>query len=130
MELYIKTRDGQPHEHPIFADNFKLAFPDVDTDNLPPEFMRFERVASPTLGPYEKNLRVQYEIGEDGVCRDVWCYDRLTEEEIKAKQDAVKVEWADRTDLDMWYFDEATCSYKPQAPSPEAIERYFAYGDL
>ena len=41
MELFIQIRNGQPFEHPIFGDNFRQAFPDVDVDNLPPEFARF-----------------------------------------------------------------------------------------
>ena len=32
LELYIQIRNGQPVEHPIFADNFKLAFPEVEIE--------------------------------------------------------------------------------------------------
>ena len=53
MKLYIRIKDGQTFEHPIFEDNFREAFPDVDVDNLPDEFAHFERVAPPTLGVYE-----------------------------------------------------------------------------
>ncbi len=75
MELYIQILDGQPHEHPIHGDNFREAFPDIDTSNLPSNFARFERVEAPILGSYETNHRVRDEIGEDGICRDVWYCD-------------------------------------------------------
>ena len=41
MELFIRIKDGEPFEHPIFGDNFRAAFPDIDSDNLPPDFVRF-----------------------------------------------------------------------------------------
>ena len=46
LELYIQIRNGQPHEHPIFADNFRQAFPDVDTENLPDTFANDASVSS------------------------------------------------------------------------------------
>jgi hypothetical protein len=72
MELFICIKDGQPFEHPIFGDNFCQAFPNVDTNNLPPEFARFERIERPTLGIYEIMVLDQptYEL-VDGVCKDV-----------------------------------------------------------
>ena len=53
MELFIRIVDGAPFEHPIMGDNFREAFPHIDTENLPPEFARFVRVAMPTIGVYE-----------------------------------------------------------------------------
>jgi hypothetical protein len=124
MELFIRIKDGQPFEHPIFGDNFREAFPDVDVDNLPPEFARFERVEPPALGAYESNLRVQYERGDDGVYRDVWYSDRMTDEEITAKQDAVKAEWAANGGFASWAFDEATCSFKAPVEYPQDGKLY------
>ena len=46
MELFIQIRDGLPFGHPIYGDNFRQAFPDVDLENLPPEFARFERIVA------------------------------------------------------------------------------------
>ena len=45
MELFIRLVNGEPFEHPIMGDNFREAFPHIDTDNLPSEFARFLRVA-------------------------------------------------------------------------------------
>lgn len=108
MELFIRIKDGQPFEHPIFGDNFREAFPHVDVNNLPPEFARFERVQPPAWGPYDKNQRVQYERGADGVYRDVWHCDPMTPAEIAAKQQAVKDVGAP---FPSWAFNEETCSF-------------------
>lgn len=87
MELFIRVVDGQPFEHPIFGDNFRQAFPDVDVDNLPPEFARFERI--------EQNVQpTTFEVAEstytwvDGIVKDVWTVRPMTaEEEVQKRQD-------------------------------------------
>lgn len=124
MELFIRIKDGQPFEHPIFGDNFRQAFPEVDVNNLPPEFARFERVEPPVWGPYDKNQRVTYERGEDGVYRDTWRCDPMTAEEVKAKQDEVKAQWKESGGFASWVFDEATCSFKAPVPYPETGKFY------
>lgn len=84
LELYIQIRNGQPHEHPIFADNFKLAFPDVDVNILPDTFAKFIRVAQPELGTYEVYEGVTYQwVG--GVVKDVHSVRPMTEEERAGK---------------------------------------------
>jgi hypothetical protein len=80
LELYIQIRDGQPHEHPIFADNFREAFPDVDTENLPDTFAKFIRVGAPVLGTYEVHEGVTYQ-WFDGVVKDVHSVRPMTDEE-------------------------------------------------
>ena len=124
MELFIRIKDGQPFEHPIFGDNFRQAFPEVDVNNLPPEFARFERVEPPVWGPYDKNQSVKYVRGVDGVYRDVWTCERMTEEEIKAKQDEVKAQWAAGPNYTSWVFDEAVCSFKPPVDYPTTGKAY------
>ena len=85
LELYIQIRDGQPHEHPIFADNFKLAFPDVDVNNLPEDrFAKFIRVAQPEIGTYEVYEGVSYQ-WVDGVVKDVHSVRPMTDGERAAK---------------------------------------------
>jgi hypothetical protein len=84
LELYIQIRDGQPHEHPIFADNFKMAFPHVDTQNLPDTFAKFIRVEAPTPGTYEVYEGVTYQ-WVDGVVKDVHSVRPMTDEERAAK---------------------------------------------
>jgi len=80
MELYIRIVDGQPFEHPIFADNFREAFPDVDTNNLPPEFARFVRVPHPEDAGIYQVYEVSYAWVGD-VVKDVWTLREMNEEE-------------------------------------------------
>lgn len=84
LELYIQIRDGQPHEHPIFADNFREAFPDVDTENLPDTFAKFIRVAPPVPDTYEIYEGVTYQ-WVDGVVKDVHSVRPMTDEERAEK---------------------------------------------
>lgn len=90
LELYIKILDGQPYEHPIFADNFKIAFPDVDVNNLPVDsFAKFVRVDVPVLGVYEVYEGVTYQwVGE--VVKDVHSVRSMTDEERAVKTAALE----------------------------------------
>jgi hypothetical protein len=123
MELFIRIKDGQPFEHPILGDNFRQAFPDVDTNNLPAEFARFVRVAAPAVGPYEKNQTVSYQL-VDGAYTDVFTVEQMTAEEIAAKQQAVKDAWAANNGFASWSFNEATCAYEAPTPMPTDGKRY------
>lgn len=84
LELYIQIRDGQPYEHPIFAENFRAAFPGVDTENLPETFAKFIRVEAPVPGTYEVYEGVTYQ-WVDGVVQDVHSVRQMTDEERAAK---------------------------------------------
>ena len=116
MELFIRIKDGQPFEHPIFGDNFRQAFPDVDVNNLPAEFARFVRVAAPVLGPYEKNQTVSYQL-IDGFYTDVFSVEQMTAEEIAVKQQTVKDAWA-LNGFASWAFNETTCAFEAPTPRP------------
>ena len=83
MDLYIQIRDGQPYEHPIHGDNFRNAFPHIDTENLPPEFAKFIRVEKPIYD--RENFKV---VGNEpvyewvnGVVQDVWPVRDMTQSE-------------------------------------------------
>lgn len=122
MELYIRIKDGQPYEHPIFGENFRAAFPKIDVNNLPPEFSRFERVELPSLGVYEVYEGVTYEKFGD-VYRDVHHSRIMTDEEKTTKQNEVKAEWA-KTGFASWTFNEATCSFDPPIAYPKDGQNY------
>lgn len=84
MDLFIQIRNGQPYEHPILGDNFRHVFPELDVNNLPPEFAKFERIQNPrNAGPYEVD-EVSYQ-WVDGVVKDVWTVRQMTQEEKDAK---------------------------------------------
>jgi hypothetical protein len=116
MELFIRVKDGKAFEHPIFGDNFRAAFPNVDTNNLPPEFARFIRVQPPRLGPYEKNQTVSYQL-VDGAYTDVFSCEQMTAEEITTKQNKALAYWAQHG-FPSWTFDAQTCSFIPPKPEP------------
>lgn len=117
MELFIRVKNGQPFEHPIFGDNFRQAFPDVDTNNLPAEFAQFVRAEAPALGAYEKNQTVSYQL-VNGVYTDVFTCEQMTAEEITAKQDQVKADWATNPLFASWTFNETTCAFEAPTPRP------------
>lgn len=85
MELFIRIKDGQPFEHPILWDNFCQAFPNIDVNNLPPEFARFERVEPPALGEFEVYVGVTYEKFGD-IYKDVHHVRDMTPEEKAIKE--------------------------------------------
>ena len=118
MELYIRIIDGQPFEHPILGNNFKRAFPDVDTNNLPPEFANFTRVEIPIPDVYEIYEGVEYQLQEDGSYMDIHSKRDMTAEEKTAKQDDVKDDW-EANGFDSWIFNEDTCSFDPPEPYPD-----------
>jgi len=122
--LFIQMRDGQPYEHPITENNMRLAFPNLDLDNLPDTFAEFERVAPPELGPYEKNLQVSYEL-VDGKYKDVFTKENLTDAEKTEKQNQVKAEWADNNGYASWTFNEDTCAFEPPTPVPDDDKIYY-----
>jgi hypothetical protein len=126
MELFIQIKDGQPFEHPILGDNFRQAFPDIDTNNLPPKFAKFERVDCPVLGEYETLVSENptYEL-IDGVYKDVWRKRDMTAEEREAKKQAAiqaaQSAWASRPQVEnwsAWVFNEETIKYEPPIPRP------------
>lgn len=122
MELYIRLKDGQPFEHPIFGDNFRQAFPHVDTNNLPPEFAKFTRIEPPIVGAYEVYEGMTYGPCATGFT-DVHNVRQMTAEEKTAKQDAVKTQWA-QNGFASWTFNEDTCSFEPPIPRPIDEKRY------
>ena len=122
MELYIRIVDGQPFEHPIIDENFRQAFPDVDTNNLPPTFARFTRVPEPAYGVYEICEGCTYEWDGD-IVTDVHHVRDMTIEEKNAKQEEVKSNWAENG-YASWVFNEDTCSFDPPTPRPTDGEPY------
>ena len=132
MELYIQIKDGQPFAHPIFGENFKEAFPEIDTSNLPPEFARFVRVEAPIAGLYKVVELAGYEF-IDGAWTDAWTTRDMTQTEREAfdedtkhlrlaKIKAAKDLWdslPNRNNFIAWSYDETSNAYQPPIPRPE-----------
>ena len=123
MELFIKIENGQAVNHPIMEDNFRQAFPEIDTNNLPSNFARFIRVDAPALGVYEKNQTVTYQL-QNGVWTDVYACEQMTQEEIVALQNQVKDEFAQNYNFASWTFNEATCQFEPPISCPNDGKPY------
>lgn len=132
MKLFIRIKNGQPFEHPIFEDNFRQAFPDVDVNNLPSEFARFERVECPVLSMYEVMVSETptYELIDDA-WKDVWHKRKMTTEEREATKQAalqsVQSSWASRPQVEnwsAWIFNEDTLTYEPpiMRPAPDQVK--------
>jgi len=125
MELFIKIdENGQAVDHPIIGSNFREAFPDIDVNNLPSNFARFERVPAPMPNVYEKNHRVTYQKRPDGVWHDVHSCDLMTREECIALQDQVKANFAAAAGFASWTFNEFTCRFDPPVPFPNNGKNY------
>ncbi len=124
MELFIRIVDGQPIEHPILGDNFRQAFPDIDTENLPPNFAKFVRVDVPDMGPYEIHEGSQYG-WKDGVITDIHQIREMTEEEKIEKQNKIKLEWLNSNGFKSWIFNEEICEYQPPVPKPNDGNLYY-----
>ena len=125
MELFIQIdENGQTVNHPIMGDNFRQAFPDIDTNNLPGNFARFERVPPPVSSPYEKNHRTSYQKRSDGVWADTYVCDPMTSEEIVALQDQVKAAFAANNGPASWVFNETTCMFESPVPYPNDGKNY------
>lgn len=80
MELFIQIKDGKPFEHPISKDNLCAAFPEIDINNLPASFAKFERVSPPEIGIYEVYVGVTYELVGD-IYKDIHHVRNMTESE-------------------------------------------------
>jgi hypothetical protein len=91
MELFIKIVGGQPFEHPMVGKNFRQAFPDVDVNNLPAEFARFERVAPPKIKYSQLAVGPVYQ-WVDGVVKDVWTIQDL-EGAALAEKEQIQAEY-------------------------------------
>lgn len=117
MNLYIRLKNGQPFEHPIFEDNFRQAFPQVDLNNLPEWAAKFTRIEQPEIGPYEAYEGVTYQ-WVDGVVADVHAVRQMTSDEKLAKQNEIKANWAISPNWASWTFNENTCQYDPPTAKP------------
>jgi hypothetical protein len=119
MELYIRIKDGKPFEHPILGDNFRQAFPSIDTENLPPEFARFVRVAPPTVGVFEVCDECVYEL-VDGVWTDVHNVRPMT-----AEEKATKIAQARASLPANWTLNEETL--QPVMPPRPTVKGAYPY---
>lgn len=89
LELYIQIKDGLPYEHPILAENMKMAFPDVDLDNLPETFAKFIRTEKPIPSTYEVYEGSTYEL-QDGIVNEIHHIRQMNDQERLEKTQKVR----------------------------------------
>jgi hypothetical protein len=108
MELYIRIKNGQPFEHPISGDNFRQAFPEIDVNNLPPEFAKFNRIPRSSLVyAILNNPQPTYQ-WVNGVVTDVWDITPMTDEQKATKIAEVKAV----LHPEGWVFNETACEWQ------------------
>lgn len=114
MKYYIKITNGEVEGYPLVHDNFVLVYPDIDTENLPPEWAVFTPTDedAPNCGVYEK--LVQTFVKTDTGVTDVWVVQAMTDQEKLNKQNQVK----QSVPYNSWIFVEETCSFAPPVPLP------------
>lgn len=122
MRLFIRLQDGQPVDHPITEDNFVMAYPNVDINNLPDWVANFERIQLGVPGVYEVYVGSHYEFDND-VVKDVHVFRDMTTAEKTTKQDEVKADWA-QNGFPSWVFNEETCAFNPPIPYPDDGQKY------
>ena len=138
MKFYIAVDENNaPQNHPASEENLKLVFPSHDFEvSAPSGWVEFERIPEPVLNPYQyfdetigADIAIAFEHNGleykfvDGKFKDVWHVLEISEEEKKAKQDAVKAKWAalDPPGHASWTFDENTWRYKAPVPLPSDV---------
>ena len=119
MKCYIKIQDGTPIGYPIVESNFKQVFPEIDTNNLPPQWANFDN--SPPLqrqlGPYEVFEGENY-VMQNGIVTREAVVRPMTDQEKQDLQKRVIDDWAENG-FASWSFDETTCTFTPPVPCPE-----------
>lgn len=123
MKLFIQVRDGAPFEHPILESNFRMAFPDIDINNLPDTFAEFIRIKKPDVGVFQVYEGVTYQ-WVNGKVQDVHAVRDMTPDERQLKIDKTKADWLSFGGYASWIFDEASCSFEPPIPRPQENQLY------
>ena len=125
MELYIRIVNGQPFEHPILGDNFRQAFPDVDTNNLPADFARFTRVPKPEVTVFQVvSAQPTYQWVDGGV-QDVWEIRDMTAEE---KAELIARVIASKP-FPSWTVDEENLMHVPPIPYPSDESKFYNWNE-
>lgn len=120
MELYIRIKDNKPFEHPIMGDNFREAFPEIDVNNLPSEFMRFDK-QDIEIGIYEVFEERPYFIDGDNVKNGIKRL--MTAEEKEEKINNIKAIWA-IVGFPSWVLNEVTGEFEAPIPKPDTVRKY------
>ena len=123
MNLYIRLENGQPVDHPLVEENLLQAFPGIDVNNLPSNFVKFNRTNPTAPGTYDRLPVSTYHLVGNEVF-EVWVTESMSPEEILEKQNLVKDNWANTSPYYSWVFDESTCEFVAPIPYPDDGNTY------
>jgi hypothetical protein len=118
MNLYIRIKDGQPFEHPILEENLISVFPDIDLNNLPDNFAKFERVQKRGREIYEVYEGVTY-VWEGNIVKDFHNFRPMTEQEKQSQIKQAKDNWIESGGFKSWIFNEELFQFEPPYPAPD-----------
>jgi hypothetical protein len=92
MTMFIQLVDGQPVNHAVTMDNFRLLFPNtsfswpfVAEDIEPLGFGLYDFSNQPDLSTFEKAVEVAPVKDEYGRWRQTWAVEPMNEEEVTAR---------------------------------------------
>lgn len=119
--LFIEMRNGAPFEHPILESNLRLFYPNLDPENPPEGYAKFNRIPIRELGPFEAYMATYYEFAneEKTIWQDVHHIRQLT-----LAERAEKIREARKNSPgEGWALDENTLKWippiAPSAPEPK-----------
>jgi hypothetical protein len=124
MRAFIQIRDGAPFEHPIFEDNFRAAFPDVDLNNLPDGFAEFFLIASPDLTYAVLNKEHPSYVRSGNGYTWAWDITPMTATQITEKQNQTRTQWINSGGPNDWVLDVVKCRMIPPTPVPNDGKEY------
>ena len=124
MKAFIRVKNGTPFEHPILEENFRAAFPDIDTEALPSDFAEFFLVDAPDLTYAHLNKNHPDHVSFNGGYTWAWDVTPMTPQEIADKQAQTESAWLASGGPSDWALDVETCLMVPPIPMPTDGKKY------
>lgn len=123
MNLFIRIDNGKIASHPVIEENLRSFYPDLDPNNPPEGFERFEKQPYPTLEIGEIVDKVTYEISNyytdlynTKTWTDVYHVRTVSPEEKQNMIDEFKYR---NPYVKNWVFDEEKQALVPPVPKPD-----------
>ena len=124
MKYFIQVKNNMPFEKPFDQNYLIKRFGDLAINSLPESIEEFNFVLAPQVTAYQKDQTVAYERGEDGLFKNVWSCQQMTEEEILEKQNLIKTVWTNTDGFASWVFNEQLCVFEAPVAMPIDNKRY------
>jgi hypothetical protein len=123
MRCFIRIKNGQPFEHPVVESNFRMAFPEIDVDNLPEDWAPFNRMEQPfdlLKGLFQKPV-CTYTLSSDGITwQDTWNAEDISDDE----KNKIILHYQNNPPGPNQTFDPATLGWSPTPIKPADEKTY------